>query len=104
MSIRSNIEDIAKLAENDAQLSGEIQDQAMAALKFGQGSQEWETYMEQFSQTPEQLARLLATDNSANLIDMDIARAKLARNGTCGATTVGFLVEGIDDKLDEGLS
>lgn len=106
MSIRSNIEAIMAQIENgDTGLGDEIQAQSVDAIKAGQGSAEWETYMTRFSQSSEQLARLLATDNTANLFDMDLARVTLVGNGTCGATSTGFhLLDDIDDKLDEGLS
>lgn len=106
MSIRSNIESImAEIAGGETALGDAIQEEAVAAIKDGQGSAAWETYMTRFSQSSEQLARLLGTDSTASDFSMDVARTTLVGNGTCGATTTGFhLLDGIDDKLDEGLS
>jgi hypothetical protein len=105
MSIQSNIEEImGQVAGGDTQLGDEIQQQAVAAIMAGHGSQEWQDYMARFSQSPAELARLLATDNTANQFEMDLARTTLVANGTCGATTTGFhLSDGVDDKLDENL-
>lgn len=105
MSIRSNIEAImTQIAEGDTELGDEIQQQAVAAIIAGQGSQEWEDFMTRFSQNSTELDRLLANDNTQNQFDMNLARATLVGNGTCGATTTGFhMLEGIGDTLDENL-
>jgi hypothetical protein len=105
MSIRTNIEAVMDLIQNgDVQLGEEIQAKAVAAIKGGQGSSDWETYMSTFSQSPEQLARLLPTDSTLGDFDFDVARTYLVGNGTCGVDTTGFhLIEGVGDKLDENL-
>lgn len=106
MSIRSNIEAVmADLRDgSSAQLGETIRAEAVQAIKSGEGSQAWETYMSRFSQSAEQLARLLPTDDTLNDFNMDVARTYLVGNGTCGAETTGFhLIEGVDDKLDENL-
>jgi len=103
MSIRSNIEGIMEEIENgNATLGQEVQAKSVAAQIAGQGSPEWEAYMQQFSTTPEQLARLLPTDSTLGEPDFDLARTYLLGNGTCGSdTTGGRLIEGVWDKLDE---
>lgn len=106
MSIRSNIETVmSAIAGGNTALGDQVQEEAVAAIKGGQGSPEWETYMTRFSQSSAQLARLLATDDTFADSGMDLARTTLVGNGTCGATTTGFaLIDGVDDKLDEDLS
>ncbi|MGH9948512.1 MAG: hypothetical protein ACRD6X_15145 [Pyrinomonadaceae bacterium] len=105
MSIRTNIEEIMNLIQTgNEQLGQEIRSKAVAAIKGGEGSPAWETYMSVFSQSPTQLARLLPTDGTQNDFDFDLARTYLVGNGTCGAETTEFhLIEGVDDELDEGL-
>jgi len=106
MSIRSNVEAImAQIQGGDTELAESIKADAIAAIKDGQGSEAWETYMNRFGQTTEELARLRATDASAAVSEMDQARAALVDNGTCGATSTGFhLLDEVGDTLDEGLS
>ena len=104
MSIRTNIEQVMNLIQTgDDKLGQEIRAKAVAAIKGGDGSAAWETYMSVFSQSPAQLARLLPTDSTLNDFNFDVARTYLVGNGTCGAETTEFLIEGVDDKLDEGL-
>ena len=105
MSIRSNIEAIMEqIKGGDTDLATQIQRESVAAIKNGQGSPEWETYMSRFAQTPDEFARLVPNDNTIDMEDMDLARATLVGNGNCGATSTGFhLLDGVDDKLDENL-
>ncbi len=104
MSIRSNIEAKASaVGGGDTELGDEIQAKSVAAMKGGQGSDAWQTYMEMFSQNSTELARLLPTDSTSNVAQFDLARAYLVGNGVCGAATTGDLLNFIDDKLDEDL-
>ena len=105
MSIRKNIEDImGTIRAGDTDLADAIQQEAVLAIKAGEGSKEWENYMNRFAQTPDELARLLPTDSTAGLFEMDLARTTLIGNGTCGATTTGFhLLDGVGDTLDQNL-
>lgn len=106
MSIRSNIEGImAAVAGGDNKLGEELQAKSVAAIKGGEGSAAWKSYMEQFAQSPEQLARLTPTDDTVNDAEMDVARTYLIGNGTCGAETTGTtLLQGVGDRLDHTLS
>jgi hypothetical protein len=104
MSIRSNIEAImSQIQGGDTDLAHEIQAQAVAAIKAGQGSDEWETYMGRFAADSTQMSRLLGTDSTQNDFNMDIARTSLVGNGTCGATSTGIILGDIGDTLDENL-
>jgi hypothetical protein len=103
MSIRTNIEGVMEqIANGNTTLGQQVREKAIAAIIGGQGSPAWETYMEQFSTTSEQMARLLPTDSTENDPGFDEARTYLIGNGTCGSdTTGGRLIEGVGDKLDE---
>ena len=104
MSIKENIEAVMAQVRADSTVGDAIREQSVAAIIRGQGSPEWRTYMERFSQKPQELARLLPTDNTKGEADFDLARTYLVGNGTCGAGTTGHhLIEGVDDKLDENL-
>lgn len=104
MSIRSNIEAKATaVGGGNTTLGDEIQAKAVAAMKAGQGSGAWQTYMELFSTNATELARLMPTDSTLNVPTFDLARAYLVGNGVCGAATTGELLNFIDDKLDEDL-
>lgn len=106
MSIRSNIEAVMLAIQNGDTVLGEsVRAKAVSAIKAGEGTPEWIEYMEQFSQSTEQMARLTPTDDTLDVFDMDVARTYLVGNGTCGAETTGFhLIQGVEDKLDEGLA
>lgn len=95
---------MATIRAGDTELADMIQKKAVLAIKAGEGSDAWNDYMSSFAQTPEELARLLPTDSTSGLFDMDVARTALVGNGTCGATTTGFhLLDGVGDTLDEGI-
>lgn len=107
MSIRSNIEKIIKQVQNaapDTTQGDEIRRKAVEAIMKGEGSKEWRAYMEMFTENEEQLARLLPTDDTKGVYEMDVARTYLLGNGPCGAQTVDRLIYGVDDRLDEGLN
>jgi hypothetical protein len=69
--------------------AGAHQNLAIAAVTGGILSPAWETYMKLFvsNNDPEQLARLLATDGTANDQTLIDCRAYLVSNGVCGETT-----------------
>jgi hypothetical protein len=64
---------------------------AVAAIIGGIRSAAWREYMLQFGEStpllPEQLERLLATDGTLGDVDLDLRRAYLVSNGTCGAAS-----------------
>ena len=102
MSIRSNIEAKASaVGGGNTALGDEIQEKAVTAMKAGQGTAAWQTYMEMFSTNATELARLMPTDSTLDIPSFDLARAYLVGNGVCGAATTGDLLNFIDDKLDE---
>jgi hypothetical protein len=125
MSIRKNIERVMeKIQAENAQIeNSEIQNagsvdpaarmsetgklvrrKAVAAIKSGEGTPAWEEYMKMFAEDDCELARLLPSDATKDVFEMDVARTYLVGNGTCGAETTGFhLIEGVEDTLDEGL-
>lgn len=104
MSIRKNIEDVMKAINSDPKVGVDVQAKAVAAIQAGAETSEWEAYMQMFAKDPAQLARLLPTDDTAGVPEMDLARANLVGNGTCGAETTGFhLIDGVGDTLDEEL-
>lgn len=106
MSIRTNIEEVMEQigGDNGETVGGEVQKQSVQAIKAGEGSPEWKEYMSRFAKDENQLARLLPTDDTKGDYEMDVARAYLLGNGTCGAETTRFhLLDGVGDKLDNGL-
>ncbi len=105
MSIRTNIEEVMKrIREGDKALGESVRKQAVDAIKGGEDTPEWKEYMSLFARDEIQLARLMPTDETKNVYEMDVARTYLVGNGTCGAETTGFhLIQGVEDKLDENL-
>ena len=91
--------------QSDPNRGDELRKKSVNAIKAGQGSPAWREYMEMFAENDRQLARLLPTDETEDVFKMDVARAYLVGNGTCGAETTGFhLIQGVDDTLDENIS
>jgi len=84
---------------------------AVAAMKGGIRSQEWRAYMMQFVEqgapgvpvNPDHLSRLLATDGTLGIPDLDIKRAYLVANATCGDMTTGRLADYVDT-IDVGIT
>lgn len=106
MSIKSNIEEVIEdIGSGNTQLGAEIRSKSTAAIIAGSGTPEWTAYMTKFSQSPEQLARLLPTDDTIGAEDFDVARTYLVANGMCGSDTTGTttLLTTVGDKLDEDL-
>jgi hypothetical protein len=106
MTIHQSIQ--SKIEEEEADLTGQVaeklQDEAIAAILGGLGSEAWTTYMKNFADTPEQLARLTAQDTAANDDYMKKALAYLVSNAVCGIDTVTRLKDKLEDGLlDQGL-
>ena len=107
---KAEIEKDIAVAEANAQL-------AAAALMRGRLSLAWRRYMMQFVEKdpndpnepldPDQLARLLAADNTLGDPDLDRKRAYMFSNQMCGggspATGTGLPFEAFIDSIDFGL-
>ena len=65
------------------------------------GAREWAIYMSEFAKTPEELARLIPTDNSKDNDDMNQARPYLVAKAACGTDTVTTFENGITEVLDQ---
>jgi len=78
---------------------------AIAAVTGGVGSEAWKTYMRQFvsNNDPEQLRRLCAEDDTADVQAMIDNRAYLVSNGVCGEGTRQRFDENVRT-IDEGLA
>lgn len=109
MTIRDNILAVKRqmLTElvDGGNTSKEVQRLSLAAVRNGQGSDAWREYMSLFveADNPQQLARLMGTDNTGADPDMNDARAYLAADGACASTTVTNFGNGASVVLDEGL-
>jgi len=64
------------------------------------GNAEWVIYMKEFAKTPDELARLVASDGSENDDGMNDARAYLLAKAPCGTDTVTGFENGITEILD----
>jgi hypothetical protein len=100
----------ASMLKNAAE-AGQNATLAVAAMKGGIRSQEWRAYMMQFVEQgapgvpvdPDHLSRLLATDGTLGIPDLDIKRAYLVANATCGDLTTGRLADYVDT-IDVGIT
>lgn len=63
----------------------EVRSKATAAMIGGRFSQEWQTYMEMFAETPEQLSLLTLQTGAADTPEIKRALAYLVANGAVGA-------------------
>ena len=92
---KKTIAKAAVLAVNDEKFGLRPGQMPHAAVTGGLGSAAWEKYMRQFvsNDDPEQLSRLLATDDTAKDSEMIERRAYLVSNGVCG--------EGTRDRFDD---
>jgi hypothetical protein len=104
MSIRDNILAVKKqlLNELDAPQhprSEEVQKKALLAIRKGDDSDDWKTYMKLFvdnagvaddptTTSGKQLLRLIGKDSKGGLPEFDDRRAYLAADGTCTTETV----------------
>ena len=104
------LEKKAAMKKNKA-MAGQNMAMAIAAIRDGMKSPAWQFYVSQFvDQTgpgqlnKDQLARLMATDNTAGDPVLDRQRAYLVANGVCGVSTVDnfdLSVETIDYSLPD---
>ena len=96
--------------QNNSGEAGENATLAIAAINGGIRSAAWRSYMMQFVEQnppgqpvdPAQLERLLGTDGTLGLPNIDRSRAYLVSNAVCAAGTeftTGTGVFGIDDTL-----
>jgi hypothetical protein len=105
MTIRANVaraaaKITAEREEDDKPFTKEIKAKALKAILGG--SKEWVAYMQIFADTPEQLARLVPTDNTDNDA-MNDARAYLIAAGPCTPDTVANMENSVTDILDFGM-
>ena len=77
-----------KAGDADKDLYDEIQDESVAAVLKGIGSDEWEKFMRRFHSNDRQLQRLLGRDN-LNSTYKDKVLAYVGGGGVCGGGT-GF--------------
>ena len=99
-----------KMESNPAH-AGQNATLAIAAIKGGIRSPEWRAYMMQFVDQdvpgipldPRQLDRLLGTDETKDLPEMDQKRAYLIGNATCADATPTGLTFTVDS-IDEGIA
>lgn len=100
----------ASMIKNPAE-AGQNQTLAIAAMKGGIRSQEWRSYMMQFVEpgptpgvpvNPDQLNRLLATDGTLGMPELDTKRAYMVGNATCGDMTTGMFDYQVDT-IDVGI-
>src|ERR1044071_8114548 len=100
----------AVMTENNA-AAGRNSALAVAAMKGGIQSPAWRAYMMQFVEQevpgipvdPRQLNRLLGTDETKDLPDMDMKRAYLVGNGVRGDDTPTTFADGVGS-IDEGIA
>ena len=100
----------ASMQKNAAE-AGQNATLAIAAMKGGIRSQEWRSYMMQFVEQgapgvpvdPDHLSRLLATDGTLGIPDLDSKRAYLIANATCGDQTTGQLANFVNT-IDVGIT
>jgi hypothetical protein len=79
-------------------------DRAVAAITGGINSTAWEVYMQEYAaQGSPQLDRLLATDGTLGIADLDKKRAYLLGNAVCGEPTRHDLARDVAT-IDNGLS
>ena len=104
MTIRNNILLVKKdllneLDATDRPRSKEVQEKALLAIRSGQTSDDWKTYMKLFIDNPadadnattlsgKQLLRLMGKDAKGGVKDFDDKRAYLTADGTCTTETV----------------
>lgn len=99
-------EKIAAVEANQVvgQVGFQLQEEAIAAILGGLGSEAWTTYMKNFADTPEQLARLTAQDSAGNDPYVRKSLAYLVSDAVCGLDTISRLKDRLEDGLlDQGL-
>jgi hypothetical protein len=99
-----NIKIEEEAADPTGQVADNLQDEAVEAILGGIKSDAWRTYMNNFADSPEQLARLTAEDATADDPYVRKALAYLVSNAVCGITTITRLKDRLEDGLlDQGL-
>jgi hypothetical protein len=100
----------ASMQKNAAE-AGQNATLAVAAMKGGIRSQEWRAYMMQFAEQgapgvpvdPDHLSRLLATDGTLGIPELDSKRAYLIANAICGDQTTGTFANFVNT-IDVGIT
>lgn len=82
----------------------ELKVAAIKAALGGVGSDDWRNYMTIFADNEAQLKRLTAKDAQAGNPWVKETSAYMVANGTCGGETPQFLLQGVDEKIDDGVS
>jgi hypothetical protein len=91
--------------KNGIKITGErLKALAVAAILGGAKSKAWDTYMRQYAENPEQLARLKLADDFSKVQDwMPEMAAYTVANATCGGGTGTGLAKNIDERIDTDL-
>jgi hypothetical protein len=108
MAISDNIVNVKRkilkdLSEGTLVFTSEVQGKAMKAILAGFGhNQACEQYMDLFSTSPAEMARLMGDDGSTGVghEGKDQGRAYLMAAGTCGPDTVLNFDKGVSKLLD----
>lgn len=108
MTIRANVVAAAdkiraEIGAANQPFTKELKAKALKAILGG--SKEWVEYMRLFAvpEKPQQLARLVPTDDSSVNDSMNDARAYLVAAGPCTPDTVANMENAVTDILDIGL-
>lgn len=86
-----------------------LRNQAIAAIYSGMLSPdgtlspEWKAYMEQFANTPAELARLTSRDGDGCHPYIPLARAYMVANAVCLPGTTNNFLQGIEGIIDKTL-
>jgi hypothetical protein len=105
MAIEDNIRAVqAEVQQDQTGKKGDnLRNLAIAAIYSGIGSPEWNTYMDNFANTPTELARLRTRDGDGCHPYIPLARAYLVANAVCLPGTTGRLLDGIEGIIDKTL-
>jgi hypothetical protein len=103
MTIKANVINVRDRILAEPDFAKEVKDAAIRAILGG--NKEWVEYMKFFQDTnkPQQLARLIPTDDTESNAAMQEARAYLVASTPCTPATVNNMVNVVGDILDEGL-
>jgi hypothetical protein len=104
MSIKDNVIEVREQILADEAYARRIKTAALKAILGG--NKEWVEYMRFFAKAdkPQQLARLIPTDDTHTNDAMQEARAYLVASAPCTPATVNNMVNAVGDVLDEGLA
>jgi hypothetical protein len=97
--------EVLEAEQNDNKVVGErLKALAVAAILRGKKSKAWDTYMRQYAENPEQLARLKLEDDFSKQEDwVPEMVAYMVANATCGGGTGNGLVNNVDERIDAEL-